>query len=269
MAFKLTYLLLLLTAAHYASAGWQTVWEDDFNGPAGGAPDSTKWGHDVGGWGWGNNELEYYTSSTNNAQLDGNGFLNIIARNDDAGQHSCWYGSCRFTSARLLTKGKFDRTYGRFEARIKLPKGKGIWPAFWLLGVDIDAVKWPTCGEIDIVEMKGSEPNTVSGTIHGPGYEGGSGLTSRYSLPSGTFNDDFHVFAIEWFSDRITWFVDGREHKTTKSSDIPSGAKWVFDHQFFILMTLAVGGHFPGDPDGSTSFPQHMTVDYVRVFNWV
>ncbi|GAB6021280.1 hypothetical protein CHUAL_003899 [Chamberlinius hualienensis] len=269
MAFKLTLVLLLVATAHYASADWQQVWNDEFDGPAGSAPDGSKWGYDIGGSGWGNNEREYYTSSTNNAQLDGNGFLNIIARNDDAGQYSCWYGQCWYTSSRMLTKGKFDRTYGRFEARMKLPRGKGLWPAFWSLGVDIDSAQWPNCGEIDIMEIRGSAPSTCLGTIHGPGYSGGGGLSGSYNLPSGTFNDDFHVFAVEWFSDHITWFVDGNAYETRTPSDIPPGTTWVFNHPFFIIMNLAVGGNFDGDPDGSVSFPQYVTVDYVRVFNWV
>ncbi|GAB6021270.1 hypothetical protein CHUAL_003884 [Chamberlinius hualienensis] len=152
---------------------------------------------------------------------------------------------------------------------MKLPKGKGLWPAFWSLGVDIDTVQWPNCGEINFLEMRGSAPSTAIGALHGPGYSGGEGSAVSYTLPSGTFNDDFHVFAVEWFPNSITWFVDGKAYETRTPADLPFGRKWVFDHPFFILLNLAVGGLFPGDPDGSVPFPQYLKVDYVRVFKWV
>ncbi|GAB6021279.1 hypothetical protein CHUAL_003898 [Chamberlinius hualienensis] len=270
MAFKIAYIILVLSSSiHYASAAWQLSWTDDFDLPAGSPPDSNKWGYDLGGNGWLNEEREFYTNSTANSQHDGNGFLNIVARDDDAAQYSCWYGPCWYTSARLLTRGRFTQTYGRFEARMKLPKGGGLWPAFWSAGANSDTVGWPDCGEIDVMEMRGSDVTTILGTMHGPGYSGAGGLTENYTLKNGTFSDDFHTFATEWFSDHITWYVDDTAYETRTPADLPEGTTWVFDHPFFIIMNLAVGGPFDGDPDGSYPFPQQVTVDYVHIYTWV
>ncbi len=244
------------------------TWSDEFNGAAGTAPDSTKWKHDIGGSGWGNNELEYYTDSTRNAAMDGNGNLVITARKENPANYQCHYGTCEYTSARLLTAGKFDQAYGRFEARIKIPRGQGLWPAFWMLGNDIGSVGWPNSGEIDIMENIGKEPGTVHGTIHGPGYSGGGGLTGAYTLPNGqAFADAFHTFTVDWAPDSVTWYVDGVQYSRKTPADA-GGNKWVFDHPFFMLLNVAVGGYWPGNPDGSTSFPQSMTIDYVRVYSY-
>ena len=262
-------LLLLLAAGARAQTHTTLVWSDEFNGPAGSAVDSTKWVAEVGNGsnGWGNHQREYDTNATKNASMDGAGNLVIAAHNEKLGnKYRCWYGVCQYTSARLKTQGKFEQAYGRFEARIKLPYGQGIWPAFWMLGNNIQTAGWPTCGEIDIMENIGREPSLVHGTIHGPGYSGASGIGSQYGLTSGAFSDNFHVFAVEWDPNQIRWYVDGNLYQTRTPSDLPAGSAWVFDHPHFIILNLAVGGYWPGDPDTTTVFPQRMLVDYVRVY---
>ncbi len=174
-----------------------------------------------------------------------------------------------YTSARMQTKGRFSQQYGRLEARIKIPFGQGIWPAFWMLGDDIAKVGWPTCGEIDIMENIGREPGVVHGTIHGPGYSAAKGIGSPFALPQGKkFSDDFHLYAVEWAPQAIRFYVDDSLYATRTPADLPSGAKWVYDHPFFLLLNLAVGGYWPGYPDATTQFPQTMQVDYVRVYQW-
>jgi beta-glucanase (GH16 family) len=261
-------LLSGLNATARAQGKWRLAWSDEFDGPAGGRVDGRKWGNDVGGWGWGNKELEYYTDSTKNAYLDGHGFLVIKAFQETLGQEfKCWYGPCRYTSARLITKNKFAQADGRFEARMKLPYGQGIWPAFWLLGEDVDKVGWPACGEIDIMENIGREPALVHGTIHGPGYSGEKGLGASYALKDGKrFADDYHVFAVEWEPQAIRFYVDDKLYATRTPAEIPKNAKWAYDHPFFIILNLAVGGQWPGEPDATSIFPQIMLVDYVRVY---
>jgi beta-glucanase (GH16 family) len=242
------------------------TWSDDFNGAAGSAPDASKWVHDTGGGGWGNSELEYYTNSTSNAALDGNGDLVITARKENPAGYSCWYGSCTYTSARLNTAGKFTQAYGRFEARIKIPRGQGMWPAFWALGDNIGSVGWPASGEIDTMENVGYEPGTIHGSLHGPGYSGGSPLTGSYTLPGGAaFADGFHTFAVDWAPDSISFSVDGIQYERHTPADT-NGNAWVFNHPFFIIMNVAVGGGWPGSPNASTSFPQQMVIDYVHVY---
>lgn len=206
-----------------AAAVAAQTWSDEFDGPAGRAPDSAKWTLENGGSGFGNHELQYYTTSTANAALDGQGHLVLTARkNTDAGLR-CWYGQCQYTSARLNTAKTFTQTYGRFEARIKIPRGQGIWPAFWMLGNDLGTVGWPHSGEIDIMENIGREPQTVHGTVHGPGYSGAGGLGASYSLPGGrAFADDFHVFAVDWSPNSITWSVDGTPYKTLAPASTPT-----------------------------------------------
>ncbi|WP_190192484.1 glycoside hydrolase family 16 protein [Streptomyces minutiscleroticus] len=252
-------------AADRADAAAVRTWADEFDGAAGSAPDSSKWTLETGGGGNGNNELQYYTKSTDNAALDGRGNLVITARkNTDSGLR-CWYGACQYTSARLNTAQTFTQAYGRFEARIKIPRGQGVWPAFWMLGDDLGSAGWPNSGEIDIMENVGKEPGAVHGTIHGPGYSGGGGIGAAYTLPGGkAFADDFHTFAVDWSPEAITWSVDGQNYQTRTPADV-NGKKWVYDHPFFLILNLAVGGDWPGSPDASTSFPQTMTVDYVRV----
>ncbi|MFT7699894.1 MAG: beta-glucanase (GH16 family), partial [Candidatus Krumholzibacteriia bacterium] len=170
-------------------------------------------------------------------------------------------------SGRIKTKDLFEKTYGRFEARIKVPIGQGIWPAFWMLGENIDEVPWPACGEIDILEYRGHEPLVLHGSIHGPGHAGGNAFTKRHTLEQGGFNLDFHEFAVEWEENQITWFIDGVVYHTATPADLPAGSTWVYDHPYFILLNVAVGGGFPGSPDDTTVFPQTMLIDYVRVYH--
>ena len=260
--------LVLVVSASAQIYGRKLVFRDEFTGLPGVAVDATKWTAEIGGGGWGNQELEYYTNSTDNAYLDGSGSLVIRAvKLTPPLTLSCWYGPCQYTSARLITKGKFDLKYGRFEARIKIPRGQGVWPAFWMLGNNIDTVGWPSCGEVDIMENIGREPSTVHGTMHGPGYSGANGIGAPFSLPNNAaFADGFHVFAIEWSVSEVHWYVDGSEYKTVRPQDLPTGTQWVFDHPFFIILNFAVGGQWPGSPDATTVFPQTMLVDYVRVY---
>ncbi|MFD8305093.1 family 16 glycosylhydrolase [Streptomyces sp. NPDC059690] len=252
-------------ATNRANAAAAQTWSEDFNGAADTAPDSSKWTRETGGGGNGNHELQYYTNSTDNAALDGHGNLVITARKNSDPGLQCWYGTCQYTSARLNTAKAFTQKYGHFESRIKVPRGQGVWPAFWMLGDDLGSAGWPNSGEIDIVENVGSEPGTVHGTIHGPGYSGSGGIGAAYTLPNGkSFADDFHVFAVDWSPSAIKWSVDGQVYETRTPADV-GGNKWVYDHPFFIILNFAVGGDWPGSPDATTSFPQTMTVDYVHV----
>lgn len=246
------------------------VWHDEFNGPAGAPPDSSKWAYDLGGTGWGNRELQHYTNHPANAALDGKSCLAITARqvtSADPTPPSCWYGPCRYTSARLLTMGRFSLTYGMVAARIKIPFGQGTWPAFWMLGDNIGTVGWPDCGEIDIMENIGREPGVVHGTIHGPGYSGSKGIGGCHVLPAAhAFAEQFHVFAIQWQPKSIRWYLDNQLYFEVTPAQLPQGAPWPFGHPFFLLLNLAVGGEWPGDPDGTTQFPQTMLIDFVRVY---
>ena len=249
-------------------ASYKLSWNDDFNGADGSSPDASKWTYDtgVGGNGWGNNELETYTNRTKNAQIQG-GNLVITAVKETYADPSD--GVTRnYTSARLKTQGLFSQAYGRFEARIKIPAGQGMWPAFWMLGNNITSVGWPKCGEVDIMENIGKEPGTVHGSLHGPSTVGQtSDATASFSLPAAQkFADDFHLYAAEWEPGTIRFYVDSTLYATFNSSQWPAGGTWVFDHPFFIILNVAVGGSWPGSPDNSTVFPQQMLVDYVRVY---
>ena len=249
------------------SQSWTLAWSDEFDGAAGASFDGTKWVADTGGHGWGNQERQYYTTRPENVSLDGGGRLVITARAEPAtSSYRCWYGTCLYTSARLKTKDRFEATYGRFEARIRIPRSQGIWPAFWMLGSDIDRVGWPQSGEIDVMENIGREPAIVHGTMHGPGYSGGESIGGSVTLTSGAFADDYHVFAVEWMPGEIRWFADGQQYHRTTPASLPQGAAWVFEHAFFMLLNVAVGGSWPGDPDATTVVPQQMLVDYVRVY---
>ncbi|MEV2246641.1 family 16 glycosylhydrolase [Streptomyces sp. NPDC049970] len=253
-----------VTAPAAPAAAAAVTFSDDFNGAAGSAVDGGKWQIETGD-NVNNHERQYYTAGNRNATLDGQGNLVITARKENPGNYQCWYGRCEYTSARLNTSGKFSTTYGRVEARMKIPRGQGIWPAFWMLGTDIGSVGWPNSGEIDIMENVGFEPSTVHGTLHGPGYSGSGGIGAGYSLPGGqAFADAFHTFAVDWSPNAITWSVDGTVYQRRTPADL-GGNRWVFDKPFFVILNLAVGGYWPGDPDGSTVFPQQLLVDYVRV----
>ena len=236
------------------------VWSDEFNGTAGSAPDSSKWTYDVGNGRWGNEELETYTASARNVFQDGQGHLVIRALKIANG----------YTSGRIKTQGLYKFKYGIAEARIKIPYAQGIWPAFWMLGSDIDSVGWPACGEIDIMEnfgVKAGDASTNHGTVHGPGYSDGAGITAKYVLPGGQlFSDAFHLFSVEWSPHVIKLAVDGNVYSTVTPASLPAGARWVFNKGFFLLLNVAVGGDPAGSPNASTSFPQDMLVDYVRVY---
>lgn len=238
------------------SQSWKVIWSDEFNGAAGTPVDSTKWTFDLGGGGWGNQELEVYTNSTDNVYQDGKGNLVIQALKTASGG---------YTSARIKTQGKFDFTYGKVEARIKIPYGQGLWPAFWMLGNDISKVSWPACGEIDIMENIGKEPAIIHGTVHGPGYSGGNGIGGPTNLPSGRFADDYHVYGVQWSETSVAFYLDGNKYFEVTPAKLPAGANWVYQHPFFLLLNVAVGGGWPGNPDTTTVFPQQMLVDWVRV----
>jgi beta-glucanase (GH16 family) len=238
------------------------VLEDDFL--INGAPDPLLWGFEIGDGtaqgipGWGNNESQYYTDRSENVVVE-DGVLKITALKES-------YQGSDYTSARILTKGKYQRKFGRFEARIKLPWGQGIWPAFWLLGDDSNGTQvWPQIGEIDIMEYRGQEPTIVHGSLHGPGYSGGQAITKQYDLVSERFDTDFHVFGIEWGPDYINYYVDDVLYNQITPQDVTG--EWVFnDNEFYIIMNLAVGGTFAGSPGLNTVYPQTMQVDYVRVY---
>jgi beta-glucanase (GH16 family) len=267
-------MILLLSAGIMAQAtpaadrpGWKLVWSDEFNAPDNSPVDSSKWVLETGGKGWGNDELESYTARPQNSFQQGGNLVIKALKETYTGAD----GVTRdYTSARLKTEGKFSHKYGRFEARIKIPQGQGLWPAFWMLGDDIGKRGWPKSGEIDIMENIGKEPALVHGTIHGPGYSGDKGPTAPYALPADQhFADDFHVYAVEWEKKAIRFYVDDHLYATRTLADLPKGTKWVFQHNFFILLNVAVGGGWPGNPDDSSVFPQTMLVDYVRVYNRV
>jgi beta-glucanase (GH16 family) len=255
----------VVDAAASAPPGMGLVWADEFDAPAGAPPDPSRWTYDLGdgGRGWGNEELQWYTDRPENAAHDGSGNLVITAREAEPGL-SCWYGPCRYTSARLLTRGLFELMHGRIEARLKVPEGIGLWPAFWMLGADIGAVGWPASGEIDVMENVGRQPRLLYGTIHGPGYSGSQGFGSTLLMDE-PLAGSFHVFAVDWEPGRITWSVDGETyHEATPAAVAPRA--WVFEHPFFLLLNLAVGGHFGGAVATGTEFPASYLVDYVRVY---
>lgn len=243
--------------AQVVATKFNLVMADEFD--VNGAPNPNIWSFDIGGDGWGNNELQYYTDRPENVIVQ-NGYLIITARKEN-------FGGSAYTSARLKTENLFAQKYGRFEARIKLPLGKGMWPAFWMLGSNIQQVSWPQCGEIDIMEYLGNKPTEVFGTIHGPGFAGGNSIGKKYSLLNGRFDTDFHVFGVEWTENHINWYVDDvLYNQITREKVEEKGGQWVFDNSFFMILNLAVGGNLPGSPDNNTTFPQRMIVDYVRVY---
>jgi beta-glucanase (GH16 family) len=250
-----------------ADAAWDLTWSDEFNDAAGTKPDPAKWSYKLGGTGNGNSERQLYTDSAQNASTDGNGNLVITAIKETPPGSTCWYGPCQYTSARISTKNKFSQQYGRFEVRVQVPSGQGIWPAFWMLGDDPGNVGWPQQGEIDVMEIVGHAPSTVHGSLHGPGYSGGSPLTKSYTLPAGqSFADGFHTFAVEWEPGVVRFYADDQLYETRTPADVPAGSEWVYDHPFYLILNLAVGGNWPGDPNAATEFPSLMKVDYVRVF---
>jgi len=238
------------------------VWSDGFDGPAG-APPSSAWVHDVGAYGWTNQELQTYTGATANAAQDGRGHLAIVARRQTTTGPDG--RTRRYTSARLTTRGRFSAAHGLFEARMKIPAGRGLWPAFWMLGDNIDAVGWPASGEIDVMEALGHDPYTVHGTLHGPaGAEAGE-LGSRFVAPR-SLASDFHTYAVSWRPNSVTWLLDGKAYATVGPTIRRRGWSSVFDRPFHLLLNLAVGGTWPGPPDASTPLPATLLVDWVRVY---
>ncbi len=258
-------------AAAAAPSALPLVWSDEFNDPAGTPPNPNVWSHEIGDGtlngipGWGNSELQFYNPA--NAATDGAGNLVIRAEALDASTDKlCWYGPCKYTSARLVTANKVAFQYGKIEARIWVPTGPaGLWPAFWMLGTNIGQVGWPQSGEIDIMEYVSRNPNEVFGTIHGPGYSGGNGIGHAYTFPGGVAGS-YHTFSIEWAPDEIHWYVDGINYHNATPADIPAGREWVFNHPFYLLLNLALGGNFGGAVSDQLTFPQEMKVDYVRVY---
>lgn len=251
-------------------SGWRLAWRDEFNRRAGTPPNPAVWAHEVGDGsvnsipGWGNSELQYYTDSAQNAAHDGKGNLAITVREAAGSGLTCYYGPCQYTSARLLTQHKFEFGYGRVEARVKVPGGAGLWPAFWSLGNNIAQVGWPQTGEIDIMEFVGRDPNTIFGTIHGPGYSGGESFGNVYRFP-GPVPGAYHTYTVEWQPDLIVWYVDGIEYHRATPADVAPN-EWVFDHPFFLLLNVAIGGNFGGPVGPDAAFPATMQVDYVRVY---
>ncbi len=232
--------------------GWELVWQDEFDGEA---VNRQNWAFDLGGGGgWGNRERQWYTDRPENVRLE-DGVLIIEAREEE-------FLRGDYTSGRIKTERLHTWTYGRFEARIQIPTGQGIWPAFWLLGAE--GGTWPNNGEIDIMENIGREPYAVHGTVHGPGYSGGQGVGRPFIKTTAPYAANFHVYAVEWEPERIRWLVDERETFVITPTDVPG--RWVFDHPFHIILNVAVGGNWPGYPDETTLFPQQMKVDYVRVY---
>ncbi|NAY92403.1 family 16 glycosylhydrolase [Muricauda sp. JGD-17] len=242
----------------------QLTMSDEFD--TDGAPDSSIWGFDIGTGedGWGNKELQYYTDRPENVKAQ-NGILLITANQES-------FEGSNYTSARLITKDKFEQRYGRFEARIRLPWGQGIWPAFWMLGADDDENPWPGAGEIDIMEYRGQDPSILIGSVHGPGYFGGDAISKEYTLENDRFDTGFHVFGIEWGPEYINYYVDDVLYNQITPEDVDEETDgqgvWIFNKPFYILLNVAVGGTFVGSPNAETEFPQTMLVDYVRVYEY-
>ena len=240
---------------------WQLAWSDDFNGVKGGQLDKNKWTYDIGRGqnGWGNQELQYYTDRPENVSMDGEGNLVITARRE-------FFQGADFTSSRIKTKGLFDQQYGKFEARIKTPYGQGLWPAFWMLGNNIDNVGWPKCGEIDIMELRGQAPTVAECALHGPGYSGGNSITGKNILTNSRYDNKFHVFAAVWDQSKIDFYIDNFLYRRIEKSEVEKKGEWVYDHPFFMIFNVAVGGTFLGSPTVETPFPQQMVIDYVKVY---
>lgn len=236
----------------------QLKMQDEFN--VDGAPDSALWNYDIGNGsgndGWGNQELQYYTDRPENIIVE-DGMLKITAIKEP-------YEGSAYTSSRITTKGKYEQKHGRFEARMQLPWGQGMWPAFWMLGSNIDEVGWPNCGEIDIMENRGQEPTIISGALHGPGHSGINFVGKNYDLVTDRVDTSFHIYGIEWGEGYVNFYVDDVLYNQITPADVPGD--WVFDQPFYIIMNVAVGGNFVGSPNADTVFPQTMLIDYVRVY---
>jgi len=259
---KITLLLTVCLIASCEDEETQTittfdnlVLEENFEG---GEIDSSLWSFEIGTGenGWGNNELQYYTSRPENVKVE-NGKLIITARKES-------FEGSSYTSARMISKNKFDIKYGRIEARMKMPWGRGLWPAFWMLGDNIDEVSWPQTGEIDIMEYRGQDPNIVHGSVHGPGYSAGNAITKSFELNNDRLDTGFHTYGIEWNKNYINFYIDDALYNQITPDDVTG--EWVFNKPFFMLLNMAVGGTFVGSPSADTVFPQTLEVDYIKVF---
>jgi beta-glucanase (GH16 family) len=253
------------------------LWSDEFNGKKGSLPSSKTWSREIGGGGWGNSERQYYTDKAANASMDGAGRL-VITANRISNEYSEQIGEvpgtedilnrcseCQFTSARMKTARNLSFQYGRIEARIKMPQGVGTWPAFWMLGGDLlDGVPWPECGEIDIIETRGVEPNMASGVLHGPGFGKGAGVGGTYQNPT-PLSDAYHVYAVEWKKNKVDFYLDDRLIASETPSSFAPG-RWVFNHKFFLILNLAMGGEFGGDIDPNL-MQTRLFVDYIRYYS--
>lgn len=241
-----------------AETEYKLIWSDEFEGENGSSVDSDKWVIETGNnRGWGNNELQYYTGNTGNVSIqDGNLVIKAVKEDKEG---------FKYTSARIKTQGKFQFKYGKIEMRARLPYGKGIWPAFWMLGHDIGSIGWPKCGEVDIMEFIGRLPDQIHGTLHGPEYNGSMGLTKSVTVKD-DLHDTCHTYSVEWDEDGIRWYFDGEEYHKILKDNLPSTYSWPYDKDFFILVNLAVGGNWPQNPDDTTVFPQTYTIDYIRVY---
>ena len=243
---------------------YRLAWSDEFDGAPGSPADEATWQAEIGGSGWGNQELQYYTDEPGNAAHDGAGNLAIVVRRVNPELARRRYGGRDYTSARLISRDRRSFRHGLVQARIKIPRARGIWPAFWLLGQDIGQSGWPRCGEIDVMEHFGTGPNTVHGTLHGPGYSGPGSLGASYAVgPS--LGHDFHVYSVAWQPGSIRWYVNDDLYHTMAPTDL-DGKPWVFDQDFFLLINVAVGGTASVPPDESVTFPQTMLIDYIRVY---
>ncbi|MEY4410168.1 MAG: hypothetical protein RLZ99_641 [Actinomycetota bacterium] len=243
------------------------LWSQEFNEAAGTAPSSKFFGYDLGGGGWGNKEMQWYTEDS--VKTNGNGQLEISVSKippvaEDELPYNC-FGDCQYFSGRIKTQDKIHFKYGRMEARIQLPAGTGVWPAFWMLGGNIKAKGWPKSGEIDIIELRGREPDLAIATAHGPGYSGAAGKTGvkRYSLP---LSDDYHLYAIEWAANKISWFVDGKLIHSMTNKSVKAGT-YVFNQDFFLILNVAMGGDFDGGQLDTDIEGVKMSVDYIRYYS--
>ena len=248
----------------------ELVWADDFEGQEGSGVNPAFWTHQLGqsdeGWangevGWGNRELQYYTDRPENIQLNGEGFLQITALKES-------FEGASYTSARIMTQNLASFQYGRIEARIKIPAGQGLWPAFWMIGDSHSDIGWPACGEIDIMENKGNDPNRVLSTVHGPGYSAGDSIGETLVNFDAPFSDDFHVYSVDHAPDYLAFYVDDALVFQIQKGSLSPELDWVFNDSFFLLLNLAVGGDFVGSPLAD-SFPATLLVDYVRVYSHV
>ena len=237
-------------------AGMTLVWRDEFNGSQ---IDAANWTHEMGGSGWGNNELQYYTDRATNSFVQ-DGKLIIEAREEA-------FSGRDYTSARMISKDKQEFAFGRIDIRAKLPKGQGIWPALWMLGANFGDVGWPACGELDIMELIGSDPQQVHGTAHwGPqGSSTSQSAGHHIRLSTDDFSTEFNVFSIIWESNSVKWYMNDMLYHSINTGSVGSN-NYPFNQEFFFILNVAVGGNWPGNPNASTNFPQQMQVDYIRVF---